>query len=87
MNVEPLRNYILLEYVQESQTEGGIVLPEGYKKKDSIDGVFARRIGPDVKGIVEGDRLVTNAYSGLGFEDDGKKFILVRAEDVLAIIR
>lgn len=87
MNIEPLRNYILLEYVAEDTAEGGIIIPEGTKLSNKLSGVYARAVGPEVKGINVGDRLVTNAYSGLGFEDEGKKFILVRQEDVLAIIR
>lgn len=87
MTVTPLRNYILLEYVQESKVDGGIVLPEGYKPKTKLDGVFVREVGPDVdKRITVGSNVVTNSYSGLGYEDDGKKFILVRQEDVIALI-
>lgn len=87
MEVIPLRNYILLEYVQVSQKQGEIIIPEGAKLKGAVDYVIVRAVGPDVVGIAAGNRVVTNAYSGLGFEDEGKKFILVRDADVLAIIR
>lgn len=86
MTVTPLRNYVLLEYVQESKTEGGIILPDGFKKKHALDGVYVRAVGPEVTTIPVGANCVTNTYSGLGFEDEGKKFILVRQEDIIGLI-
>jgi co-chaperonin GroES (HSP10) len=87
MTVTPLREYVLLEYVTETKTEGGIILPDGFKKKHALDGVFVRAVGPEVDSrITIGANCVTNSYSGLGFEDEGRKYILVRQQDIIGLI-
>jgi chaperonin GroES len=78
---------------QEEVTSGGIVLPETAKEKPQNGKVLAvgpgerdddgKRIPMDVK---EGDTVLFAKYSGTEIKLDGKKVLILRESDLLAIV-
>jgi chaperonin GroES len=94
LNLKPLGNRLVIEPVeQEDVTVGGIVLPETAKEKPQKGNVLAvglgdkdengKRIPMDVK---EGDQVLFPKYSGTEIKIDGKKLLIMREADVLAIL-
>jgi len=93
--IKPLNDRVVVEPL-ETQTEttpGGIVLPESAKEKPQLALVVAvgpGRVGDDNERIpVEvkiGDRIFHAKYGGTPVKYDGKEFIILREEDILAKI-
>lgn len=68
----------------KTQTASGIYLPDNAKEKPVLAEVKA--IGPDVKGIKVGDRIVYKEYSTTELTIDGVEYLIVKEEDVLATV-
>ena len=94
MNLKPLADRLVVEPIeQEEVTAGGIILPETAKEKPQQGKVIAagpgrtddegERIAMDVK---VGDRVLYAKYSGTEFKLDGKKVLILRESDILAVI-
>jgi len=94
ITLKPLGNRVVVEPVeQEEVTAGGIVLPETAKEKPQKGTVLAigpgdrdedgKRIPLDVK---EGDTVLYAKYSGTEIKVDGKKLLILRESDLLAIV-
>lgn len=66
----------------KSQTASGIYLPESAQEKP----VFAevKAVGPDVKEISAGDRVIYKEYSTTELQVDGVTYLIIKEEDVLA---
>ena len=95
MSLKPLGSRVVIEPVeQEEITAGGIVLPETAKEKPQKGTVLAvgpgdrdedgDRIPMDVK---EGDTVLFAKYSGTEIKMDGKKLLILRESDILAILQ
>ena len=93
MKLTPLFDKVLLKQLQaEETTKSGIVLTGQVKEKPSQAEVIA--VGPG--GIVDGkevkmqvkvgDKVIYSKYSGTEVELDDKTFIVVKQNDILAII-
>lgn len=94
MSLKPLGNRVVIEPVeQEEITAGGIVLPETAKEKPQKGVVLSvgpgdrdedgKRIPMDVK---EGDTVLFAKYAGTEIKIDGKKLLILRETDLLAIV-
>lgn len=93
-SLKPLGNRVVVEPLeQEEVTAGGIVLPETAKEKPQKGTVLS--IGPgdrNDKGaripldIAVGDTVLFAKYSGTEIKVDGKKLLILRETDVLAIV-
>jgi chaperonin GroES len=94
ISIKPLGNRVVVEpEEQEELTSGGIVLPETAKEKPQQGKVLAagpgerdddgKRIPLDVK---EGDVVLFAKYSGTEIKLDGKKVLILRESDLLAIV-
>jgi len=94
INLKPLGNRLVVEPVEEDEiTAGGIVLPETAKEKPQKGNVLA--IGPgdrDDSGnrvpmdVSVGDKVLYAKYSGTEVKVEGKKLLILRESDVLAIV-
>lgn len=94
LNLRPLGSRVVVEPIeQEEITAGGIVLPETAKEKPQQGKVLA--VGPgdrDEDGdyipmdVKVGDRVLFAKYSGTEVKVDGKKLLILRESDILAII-
>jgi chaperonin GroES len=94
ISIKPLGNRVVVEPIeQEEVTSGGIVLPETAKEKPQKGTVLAigpgdrdddgKRIPMDVQ---EGDTVLFAKYSGTEIKLDGKKVLILRESDLLAIV-
>jgi chaperonin GroES len=94
LSLKPLGDRIVVEPIeQEEVTAGGIVLPETAKEKPQQGKVLAvgpgardddgKRIAMDVKA---GDKVLYAKYGGTEFKMDGKKLLILRESDLLAIL-
>ena len=68
----------------DSKTASGLYLPDNAKEKPVVAKVEA--VGPDVKSIKKGDRIVYKEYSTTELKLDGKEYLIVKEEDVLATL-
>jgi len=94
MKLKPLGNRIVIEPIeQEEVTAGGIVLPETAKEKPQKGTVIS--IGPgerDEDGkripldVAEGDTVLFAKYAGTEIKVEGKKLLILKESDVLAIV-
>ena len=94
MNLKPLADRLVVEpNEQEEVTAGGIILPETAKEKPQQGKVIAAGPGrTDEKGkriameLTVGDRVLYAKYSGTEIKLDGKKVLILRESDILAIV-
>ena len=92
--LRPLGNRVVVEPIEQDEvTPGGIVLPETAKEKPQQGKVLA--VGPgerDEKGqripldVKVGDRVLFGKYAGTEVKIDGKKLLILRESDILAVI-
>ena len=94
MKLKPLGNRVVIEPIeQEEMTAGGIVLPETAKEKPQKGSVVAagpgerdddgKHIELDVK---VGDQVLFAKYAGTEIKIEGKKLLILRETDLLAIV-
>jgi chaperonin GroES len=94
MKIRPLQDRLLVERVEEQKVrQGGIIIPNTAKEKPQEGRVVAagagkvndegKRLTLDVK---VGDRILFAKYSGSEVKVDDKEYLILREEDVLAIL-
>ncbi len=94
MKVRPLHDRILVERIEEGeQRVGGIIIPDTAKEKPQQGKVVAvgsgkvkddgKRVPLDVK---EGDTILFGKYSGQEIKVDGQEFLIMREDEVLAVL-
>ena len=94
MNLKPLGSRVVIEPLeQEEITSGGIVLPETAKEKPQKGKVLSvgpgdrddegKRVPMDVKA---GDTVLFAKYAGTEIKVEGKKLLILKESDVLAIV-
>ncbi len=92
--LKPLGDRIVIELVEsEEKSAFGIVLPDSAKEKPQEGKVLAvgtgrvlengTRVELDVK---EGDKIIFSKYSGTEVKYEGNEFLILRENDILAII-
>ncbi len=94
MKLRPLHDRILIQRLEEEQkTAGGIIIPDTAKEKPQEARVIA--VGPgkrDDSGklipmdVKPGDRVLFGKYSGTEVKLDGEERLIIREDDVLAIL-
>ena len=94
MKIRPLHDRLLVERIEEGEVrKGGIIIPDTAKEKPQEGKVIAagsgkvndegKRIPLDVK---MGDKILFGKYSGSEVKIDDKEYLIMREEDVLAIL-
>jgi len=94
MKVRPLHDRILVERLEEKEVKkGGIIIPDTAKEKPQEGKVIAvgngkvnddgKKVPLDVKA---GDKILFGKYSGSEVKIDDKEFLIMREEDILAIL-
>jgi chaperonin GroES len=94
MNLQPLHDRIIVEAAaKEEKTASGIILPDTAQEKPQRGKVLA--VGPGKRldsgqlapvDVKEGDTVLYGKYSGTEVTVGGKDYIILRAEDVLAVV-
>ena len=94
MKIRPLHDRILVERLEEQEVRrGGIIIPDTAKEKPQEGKVIAvgngkvtdegKKIPLDVKA---GDKILFGKYSGSEVKIDDKEYLIMREDDVLAIL-
>lgn len=93
MKLKPLADRVVVEPIeQEEITAGGIVLPETAKEKPQKGTIVAVGPGQFDNGtlvemtVKEGDVVLFAKYAGTEIKLDGKKVLILRESDLLAIL-
>lgn len=89
MNIKPLADRVLiLPAAAEEKTIGGIIIPDTAKEKPLKGEVIAVGSGTKDEEMIlkKGDEVLYGKYSGTELEIDGKKYIIMRQSDVLAVL-
>lgn len=94
MKVRPLKDRIIVKRLEEEEkTKGGIIIPDSAKEKPIEGKVIAvgdGKINKDGKKIPleikKGDRVLFAKYGGTEIKMDGEEHLMMKEEDVLAII-
>ena len=94
MNLKPLGDRMVIKPLEQGEEKrGGIIIPDTAKEKPEKGEVLAvgpgkmldngTRVAPEVK---KGDRVLFGKYAGTEVKVDNQELMIVREEDVLAII-
>ena len=89
MNIKPLAARVLiLPAPAEEKTIGGIIIPDTAKEKPLKGEVVAAGNGTkDEEMILKvGDTVLYGKYAGTELEFEGKKYLMMRQSDVLAVV-
>jgi chaperonin GroES len=94
MKIRPLADRIVVERLDEpEQKKGGIIIPDTAKEKPQQGKVLAVGVGKvDDKGnripmeVKKGDTILFGKYSGNEIRMDDKEYLIMREDDVLAIV-
>ena len=94
MKLKPLNDRVLVKRLEsEEKTAGGLFIPDTAKEKPSKGQVVAA--GPGKAGengervalaVIAGDMVLFNKYAGTEVKLDGVDHLVMREEDILAII-
>ncbi len=95
MNLKPLGGKVIVEVLKaEDKTRGGIIIPDTAKEKPQEAKVIAvgsgktlengKVVAPDVKA---GDIIIFGKYSGSEVKVDDKEYLIIDADDILAIVK
>ena len=94
MKIRPLHDRLLVERLEEKEVKkGGIIIPDTAREKPQEAKVIAvgngkvtdegKKIPLDVKA---GDKILFGKYSGSEVKIDDKEYLIMREDDVLAIL-
>ncbi len=94
MKVRPLHDRILVRRIEEEEkTKGGLIIPDTAKEKPQEGKVIAvgkGRVSEDGKlrplDLHKGDRVLFSKYSGSEIELEGDEHLIIREDDVLAVL-
>ena len=94
MKVRPLHDRILVKRIEsEAKTKGGIIIPDTAKEKPQEGLVIAAgpgRVNEDGKvtplDVKKGDKVLFGKYSGSEITLDSEEHLIIREEDVLAVL-
>lgn len=94
VTLKPLGNRVVIEPIeQDDKTASGIILPETAKEKPQKGTIIAAGPGEaNDKGdlvalqVKEGDTVMYAKYAGTEIKLDGKKLLILRESDLLAIL-
>ncbi|MBN1848661.1 MAG: co-chaperone GroES [Deltaproteobacteria bacterium] len=94
MKVRPLHDRVIVKRIQEEEkTKGGIIIPDTAKEKPSEGKVMAVGNGKILDNgksqaleVKVGDRVLFGKYAGTDIKIDGEEHLIMREDDIIAII-
>ena len=94
MNVRPLHDRLLVRRIEEKETvKGGIIIPDTAKEKPQEGQVLAVGNGKILENgtklpldVKVGDKILFGKYSGTEIKIDGEEVLILREDEVLAIV-
>jgi chaperonin GroES len=89
MNLKPLQDRVLIKRLEtEQKTAGGIIIPDSAKEKPMKGEVVAAGPGKDNNPMTvkAGDVVLFAKYAGNELKIDADEFIIMREDEILAIV-
>ena len=84
MSIKPLADRVVAKKdAATSTTASGILLGEAKEKPNTAT---VESIGPDVKNIKKGDRILYREYAATEIKLDGTDYLVIKEEDILATL-
>jgi chaperonin GroES len=94
MRIRPLHDHVLVKRIEEQQkTTGGLIIPDSAKEKPMeavVVAVGAGKVQEDgtlrKMDVKAGDRVLFTKYSGNEIKIDGTEHLILREDDILAVV-
>ena len=94
MSIRPLQDRIIVKRLdEEEKTSGGIIIPDTAKEKPQEGKVIAvgkGKVNDDSElrplDVRKGDRILFGKYSGTEIQLEGEEHLIIREDDVLAVL-
>lgn len=92
IGIRPLSDRVVIKRIDERTTDGGIVIPETVTDKSQRGVVVAVGPGKMIDGKIQkltlkcNDHIVFGKYSGTDITIKGKDYLIVKEDDIIAII-
>jgi chaperonin GroES len=94
MNIRPLHDRVVVRRMEEERTTaGGIVIPDSATEKPSTGEVLAvgnGKIGDNgevrAMDVKVGDKIMFGKYSGTEVKVDGEELLIMREDDIMAVV-
>ena len=93
MTLKPLSDRVVLKMTEvEETTKSGIILSGASKEKPQVAQVVAVGPGAVVEGktlpmnVKVGDKVITALYAGSSVKLDGEEYLIVKQDEILAIV-
>jgi chaperonin GroES len=94
MKIRPLHDRVIVKRMEgEEKTKGGIIIPDTAKEKPVEGKVIAVGSGKVLENgkkaplqVKEGDRILFGKYSGTEVKIDGEEHLIMREDDIIAIV-
>ncbi len=81
--ITPLADYVVMQQEEaKNKTASGLYLPDKGTEKPKFAKVLA--VGPMVKDVKAGDRVIFGGYSNTDIKVEGEEYLLVRNENIYA---
>ncbi len=95
VNIQPLGDRVLVKQIEEKeQVKGGIIIPDAAKEKSQEATVVAVGLGRKLDDgkrasfdVKVGDRVLISKYGGTEVSHGGDKYMLLREDDIVAILK
>lgn len=94
VKIRPLHDRVLVQRIEDEQKSGGgIIIPDSAKEKPQrgkVIGVGAGRLLEDgtraAMDVQVGDRILFGKYSGSEVKIDGEEYLILREDEILAVL-
>ena len=94
MKVRPLHDRLLVRRIEEKETvKGGIIIPDSAKEKPQEGEIIAAGNGKVLENgtklaldVKAGDKILFGKYSGTEIKIDGEEYLILREDEVLAVV-
>ena len=95
MGIRPLQDRLIVKRIdEEEKTAGGIIIPDSAKEKPQEGKVIAvgkGKVGEDGKlhplDVKKGDKVLFSKYAGTEIQLEGVEHLIIREDDVLAVLK
>jgi chaperonin GroES len=94
MNLQPLDDRVLVEPIEEEEKVGSLVIPDTAKEKPMMGIVkaigydFELKQGKALKDLMKvGDKVLFGKYAGQEIKLGGKKHLIIKREELLAVVK
>lgn len=85
LRIKPLHDLIIVQPDEaESVTKGGLIIPDSVKEKPQRGTIIS--VGGKTEEVKEMNKVLYKKFSGTEIEVDGKKYLIMSENDILAII-